>query len=164
MIVAGTKSIYSVNPETGEQYWTTPFATDSGCVVMTPVRDGDHLFVGGYNSKSAMLKLTADKPGVEVVWKNKEDHGLSPVNVQPFLRDGVLYGYDDNGNMYAVEMPSGKRLWEGPGPVLGEPRRGVGGRVHRQERRPVLLLRRNRPPRDRQADPEGVRGDRAARR
>jgi outer membrane protein assembly factor BamB len=125
MIVAGTRAIYSVNPETGEQYWTTPFATDSGCVVMTPIRSGDHLFIGAYNHKGVVLKLTADKPGVEVVWQNKKDSGVVPVNMQPFLEGGVVYGYDDNGNMYAVELPSGKRLWDGPGPVLGEMRRGA---------------------------------------
>jgi outer membrane protein assembly factor BamB len=84
---------------------------------MTPVLSGEHLFVGGYNAKSTLLKLTADKPGVEVVWQNKKDHGMSPINVQPFLIDKVLYGYDDNGKMYAVELPSGKRLWESLGPV-----------------------------------------------
>jgi outer membrane protein assembly factor BamB len=125
MIVAGTRAIYAVNPETGEQYWTTPFVVDSGCVVMTPIRFGDHVFVGAYNHKGVVLKLTADKPGVEVVWQNKKDHGVVPVNMQPFLEGGVVYGYDDNGYMYAVELPSGKRLWDGPGPVLGEMRRGA---------------------------------------
>ena len=122
MIVTGTKSIYSLNPETGEQYWITPFAVDNGCVVMTPVRSGEYLFVGGYNAKSTVLKLNADKPGVTVEWVNKKDHGVSPINVQPFLQDGALYGFDDSGLMYAVELPSGKRLWEGPGPVGGEPK------------------------------------------
>lgn len=124
MIVTGTKSIYAVNPETGEQLWTTPFTVDNGCVVMTPVRSGDHLFVGGYNAKSTVLKLTTDKPGVEVVWKNKKGFGLSPINVQPYLQDGVMYGYDDSGMMYAVELPTGKRLWGEMGPVGGERPRG----------------------------------------
>jgi hypothetical protein len=89
---------------------------------MTPVRAGDHIFVGSFQSKNLLLKLTADKPGAEVVWKDKKDHGISPVNVQPFLQDGVLYGYDDTGNMYAVELPSGKRLWDAEGPVGHEPK------------------------------------------
>ncbi len=124
MIVSGTKSIYSVNPETGEQYWTTPFVVDNGCVVMTPIRSGDYLFIGGYNAKSTVLKLTSDKPGVEVVWQNKEGLGMSPVNVQPFLIDKVAYGYDDSGWMYAVELPTGKRVWESMGPIGGEKPRG----------------------------------------
>jgi outer membrane protein assembly factor BamB len=120
VIVACPKAVYSLNPETGEQYWKTPFNADSGCVVMTPVRSGDHLFVGGYQGKSMMLKLTADKPDAEVVWKNKKDLGLSPINVQPFLLDGVLYGYDDESGMIAMEWPSGKRLWESNGPLGGD--------------------------------------------
>src|SRR5207253_1677970 len=51
----------------------------------------------------------------------KKDLGMSPINVQPFLKDNVLYGYDDSGMMFAVELPSGKRLWEGEGPVAKEP-------------------------------------------
>ncbi|MBN9117662.1 MAG: PQQ-like beta-propeller repeat protein [Planctomycetes bacterium] len=122
MIVAGTKSVYAVDPDTGKELWKEDFAVDNGCIVMTPVRSGDHLFVGGYHSKSMVLKLKSDKPGAEVVWKNKKGMGLSPVNVQPFLKDGVLYGYDDSGNMFAVELPSGKHLWEAEGPVAHEPK------------------------------------------
>ncbi len=121
MVVASPKAVYALDPATGDELWSTPFSADNGCVVMTPVRAGDHVFVGAYNRKNLLLKLTTDKPGVEVVWKDKKDHGMSPVNVQPFLEGGVLYGYDDSGNMYAVELPSGKRLWEGDGPVGHKP-------------------------------------------
>lgn len=123
-IVACPKAVYSVNPETGEEYWTTPFKADSGCIVMTPVRAGEHLYVGAYHGKNLLLKLNADKPGVEVVWKDKKGHGVSPVNVQPFLQDGVLYGYDDEGGMYGIELPSGKRLWTSTGPVGGDEPQG----------------------------------------
>jgi outer membrane protein assembly factor BamB len=122
IIVASPKAVYSLNPANGEEYWTQPFSADSGCVVMTPVRAGDHIYVGSFQSKNLLLKLTADKPGSEVVWKDKKGHGVSPVNVQPFLQDGVLYGYDDTGHMFAVELPSGKRLWDEEGPVAHEPK------------------------------------------
>jgi outer membrane protein assembly factor BamB len=124
MIVASPKTVYSLNPETGEQYWKTAFNADSGCVVMTPVRAGDHLFVGAYHGKNLLLKLTADKPGAEVVWKDKKDHGMSPVNVQPFLQDGVLYGFDDENGMIAFEVPSGKRLWQPTNGPLGDEAKG----------------------------------------
>jgi outer membrane protein assembly factor BamB len=122
MIVASPKSVYSLNPENGQEYWKQAFNADSGCMVMTPVRAGDHLFVGAYHGKNLLLKLTADKPGAEVVWKDKKGHGMSPVNVQPFLHDGVLYGFDDEGGMFGVELPSGKRLWESNGPLGGDPK------------------------------------------
>ena len=46
------------------------------------------------------------------MWRDKPQHGISPINVQPFVNDGVMYGFDQNGRLYAVELPSGKRLWE----------------------------------------------------
>ena len=98
---------------------------------------------------------------MEVVWKNKKDHGVSPINVQPFLQDGVLYGYDDSGKLYAVELPERQALVGGRRADRRRPE-GLRDRVHGEERRPLLLLRRDRPPRDRQADAQGLRGDRAA--
>ncbi len=124
MILAGTRSAYSVNPETGEQYWLTPFALGQGYSVMTPVRIGDYLFLAGYPGKNLLGKLTADKPGIDVVFHNKKNVAIFPGAVQPFLLEGLLYGYDDSGVMYAVEFPSGKRVWEGPGPVGGGKARG----------------------------------------
>jgi outer membrane protein assembly factor BamB len=121
LIVTGPKAVYSVNPETGEEYWSTPFSPNAfGYSVMTPVRVGEHLFVAGYPAKNVLLKLTADKPGAEVVFNNKKDTAVYPGAVQPFLHDGLLYGYDDSGWMYAVEIPSGKRVWKEMGPIGGE--------------------------------------------
>jgi outer membrane protein assembly factor BamB len=76
LIVACPKAVYSLNPETGERYWTTPYDAVNGAVIMTPVRYEEYLFVGGFSSKNLLLKLTSDKPGVEVVWTDKKDHGV----------------------------------------------------------------------------------------
>ena len=117
MVVCAPKAVYAVNPETGEEYWSTTYSKDFGYAVMTPVRVGDHLFVAGYPAKNLLVKLAADKPGFEVVFNNKKNTALYPGAVQPFLQDDLLYGYDDSGMMYAVEMPSGKRVWVATGPV-----------------------------------------------
>ena len=121
LIVFGPQALRALNPETGERLWTTPYNATSGSVIMTPVRSGDYLFAGGYEGKNLLVKLATDKPGVEVVWKDEKSKGISPVNVQPFLQDGVLYGFEDGGKMYGVELPSGKRLWEGGGPFGEDP-------------------------------------------
>jgi len=122
LIVAGSTALRGLDPETGKRLWTTPMTADNACVVMTPVRSGDLVFVGAYNAKNLLVKLLADKPDVEVLFKDKKDFAMSPVNTQPFLHEGVLYGYDDTGKMYGIELPSGKRLWESGGPVAAEPK------------------------------------------
>src|SRR5262249_5913522 len=118
MIVAGPNAVYSLDPETGERYWTTPFSPDDfGYAVMTPVRLGEYLFVAGYPANNVLWKLNKDKRGVEVVFNNKKNTAVYPGAVQPFVDDGLLYGYDDSGWMYAVKLPSGERVWKETGPV-----------------------------------------------
>lgn len=112
LLVPGPRAFTALDPETGSVLWTTPYDATNGGVIMTPVRVGDWLFLAGYDNKNLLVKLTSDKPGVEPVWRDKKKMAVSPINVQPFVEGNVVYGLDQNGHAYAVEMPSGKRLWD----------------------------------------------------
>lgn len=122
LIVFGPQALRAIDPETGKRIWTTPYSADNGSVIMTPVRFGDYIFAGGYNGKNLLVKYKDGGKAVDVVFKDKRGYAVSPVNVQPFLQDNVLYGFDDNGHMYGVELPSGKRLWDSGGPVGDDPK------------------------------------------
>ena len=117
LVVAGPAAVRGLDPATGLRLWTTPYEASSGSIIMTPVRAGDFLYVGGYDGKNLMLKLTADKPGVEVLWKDKPRAGLSPVNVQPIADGDVLYGFHQSGELMAMSVPSGERLWASTAPL-----------------------------------------------
>ncbi len=121
LIITGPAAVRSLNPETGERYWTQEYGpATSGSIIMTPVLVGEHLFVGGYDGKSLLLKLAADKPAAERVSKDERRMFLSPVNVQPLVIDGVMYGFDGSGELSGVEFPSGKRLFSTPDPIAPE--------------------------------------------
>jgi outer membrane protein assembly factor BamB len=120
LIVSSPNAISSLDPETGSQYWSTPYEASNGCIVMTPVISGDYMFVGGFQNKSLMLKLSKEKPEVAVEWRDQPKQGICPVNVQPMIVDNTLYGVDGDGKLYGVEIPSGKRLWDTSEPVSGE--------------------------------------------
>lgn len=111
--------IYSVDPESGKVLWEAPYHADNGSIIMSPVRVDDYLYVGGYQEKNLLLKLTTGKPGVEVVWQDKPRHGISPINVQPFVADGLIYGFHEKGDLRAVQIPSGEALWKSRGPFPG---------------------------------------------
>jgi outer membrane protein assembly factor BamB len=126
LIVPRPDAVVSLDPETGKQFWTQPYKASNGSIIMTPVQAGDHLFVGGYSNQSLLLELDRAKPEARIVWKNKADHAISPVNVQPTVerrKDGgyVMYGFDQNGNLYGVDLPGGKRLWKTAEPVAKRP-------------------------------------------
>jgi outer membrane protein assembly factor BamB len=121
LILVRIDAVTSVNPETGREYWSVPYEATSGSIIMSPVVSGDYLFVGGFSNKNLLVKLDGQLPAAEIVWRDKPQHGISPINVQPFVNEGVMYGFDANGRLYAIELPSGKRLWDTTKPVSERP-------------------------------------------
>jgi outer membrane protein assembly factor BamB len=127
LIVAGPSALRALDPDTGSRLWTTPYEASNGAIIMTPVRVKDYLYVGGYDNKNLLIKMPAGKTSaVEVVFRDKKNHGLSPVNVQPIVQGNVIYGFDGDGLLYAVEVPSGKRLWESDHPLKEGKKFGSG--------------------------------------
>jgi outer membrane protein assembly factor BamB len=125
LVLVKPDGVYAVEPETGKLLWETPYNADNGSIVMTPVCVGEFFYIGGYQGKNLMLKLKADAPGVEVVWRNKPKQAISAVNVQPFVADGLVYGFHENGELRAMRVPDGDFAWKGGGP-LGERPQGSG--------------------------------------
>ncbi|MCH8839583.1 MAG: PQQ-binding-like beta-propeller repeat protein [Planctomycetes bacterium] len=135
-------AVTSVNPETGEEYWSVPYQASSHLIVMSPVRMGNYLYVGGYNRQNLLLKLATDKPAAEIVWGNKSKHGISPNNVQPFVDGETMYGCDQTGVMMAVALPSGERLWETTEPIGERPANSGTAFIVRQDDRYWLFNER----------------------
>ncbi len=124
LILVRVNAVTSVDPETGEEYWSQPYQATNGSVIMSPVRSANYVFVGGFNNKSLMLELNTDntgKPAAETLWRDKAQHGLSPINVQPHVVGETMYGVDGGGRMYGVALPSGERLWDTSKPISDRP-------------------------------------------
>ncbi|MCE9547689.1 MAG: PQQ-like beta-propeller repeat protein, partial [Planctomycetia bacterium] len=81
----------------------------------------------GIGEVGELLKLNADKPGVEVVWKGTPKTALYSANSTPFLEDGMIYGLNcQSGALVGARIEDGKRLWESFKPTTGE-RRAMHG-------------------------------------
>lgn len=121
LILVRMDAVTSVNPATGEEYWSVPYKADYGSIIMSPVLAGDLLYVGGFNNRSVLVKLAADRPAAEVVWRDRRQNAISAVNVQPYAEEGVMYGFDQKGVLRAIELPAGEKLWETSEPVSERP-------------------------------------------
>lgn len=117
LILTSPEFVRSVDPETGAEYWSIPYEATSGSIIMSPVKCGDYLYVAGFNQHSLLLELSSQRPAAKELWRDKRRDAISPVNVQPLCKDGVLYGFDQAGVLAAVAIPSGERLWETSQPV-----------------------------------------------
>lgn len=123
LILPQPDSVSSVDPQTGKLHWEVPYDATSGSIIMAPIQAEDYLYIAGYSKKSLLVKLATDQPAAEIVWRDKARDAISPVNVQPFLDQStnVLYGMDQSGNLCALQLPEGKRLWATPDPIGKRP-------------------------------------------
>jgi len=117
LILTRPDAVYAVDPETGKELWSQEYTADNGSIIMTPIQVGNYLFVAGYNNRNLMLELATDAPGARTLWRDKPKHAMSPINVQPFLMDGLIYGMDSDGELRCMDVPDGNIKWATPQPL-----------------------------------------------
>ena len=125
LIVWDADKINSLDPERGKVYWTVPLKPDYDMSIIAPQLFGDYLFASGIGNVGAVLKLDRQKPGAEVVWRGTGTTGVYCANSTPLIVDGIIYGVCcRNGQLRAVDLKTGRRLWESFKPTSGERRAG----------------------------------------
>jgi outer membrane protein assembly factor BamB len=107
----------SLDPITGEVYWSVPFKSRTGMTLATPRKLGDSLFFTAFYSGSLMLRLDPAKPAATTVWRTlkvneKDTTHLNAVMCTPFLEDGCIYGVCSYGQLRCLKMETGERVWE----------------------------------------------------
>jgi outer membrane protein assembly factor BamB len=107
----------SLNPETGEVYWSVPFKSRTGMTIATPRKLDDFLFFTTFYSGSLMLRLDAAKPAATTAWRTlkvneKDTTQLNAVMCTPFLEEGFIYGVCSYGQLRCLKMETGERVWE----------------------------------------------------
>jgi outer membrane protein assembly factor BamB len=117
LIVWHPEAANSLDPETGEVYWSVPFKSRSGMTIATPRKLGDWLFFTSFYSGSLMLRLDAARPAAATAWRTlkvseKDTTHLNAVMCTPFLEDGHIYGVCSYGQLRCLKLETGERVWE----------------------------------------------------
>ena len=119
LIVWDPESVNSLNPETGEVYWTlrSPQPIRAGMTIPTPRKMGDWLFLTCFYNGSWMLRLDDAKAAATTAWKSqrvseKNTDALHSTLSTPFLEDGYIYGVCSYGQLRCLKADSGERVWE----------------------------------------------------
>jgi len=128
LLIWHPQALNSLNPETGEVYWSEPLEPQYGMSVTAPQKSGDYLYASGIGKCAALFKLDRTKPAAEVVWTGKPNTAVYCSNSTPLIDGGTIYGADcEVGSLRAVKLDSGERLWESFKPTSGGERRASHG-------------------------------------
>jgi outer membrane protein assembly factor BamB len=128
LLIWHPESLNSLDPETGAVYWTEPLVPQYRMSITAPVKSGDFLFASGIGKCAVLFKLAADKPAATIVWDGKPTTAVFCGTSTPIIDGGTIYGNDcEVGNLRAVQLATGERLWETFQPTTGGERRASHG-------------------------------------
>ena len=142
LIVWHSQSINSLDPETGNVFWSIPLKPGFNMAVMTPRLHGDYLFASAIGYVSALIKLDPSKPAASIVWRGTTQNAVYTVNATPFIKDGTIFGCNvETSDLIAVKMDNAERLWMTKQPTIGEGNKARHGTafIVRHENRYVLF-------------------------
>jgi outer membrane protein assembly factor BamB len=129
LIAWHAEAINSLNPKTGELYWTQPYPPKGkpqrpAVSIVSPARLDDRLYVSAYYNGGLMLKLDKDKPTASVLWQSQDTprkpDGLHALMTTPVLKDGHLYGIGGEGELICQKIDTGEKVWESLQAIGGE--------------------------------------------
>jgi hypothetical protein len=90
--------------------------------------DGAHYGSGDSGKLAVLFKLDPAKPAAEVAWDSTPTSGVFCGNSTPHIDGETIFGSDcEVGNLRAVSLKDGKRLWETFAPTTGGDRRASHG-------------------------------------
>ncbi|MEZ6097113.1 MAG: PQQ-binding-like beta-propeller repeat protein [Pirellulaceae bacterium] len=109
LLVWHPESLNSLNPETGEVYWSFEMQPAYDMSIVAPIKYGDYLYTTALQGTSLLLKLDENEPKATEVWRG---HGTHPDHNPPLIVDGHIYGVDEAGQFRCVNLETGDRVWE----------------------------------------------------
>ncbi len=124
LIVWHPSALSSVDPETGKEYWSEPFSINYGMSIVTPRKQDDLLYVSAFYNGSLMMRLDKDQPKATVAWKRvgkneRQTEALHCVMSTPVLAGDYIYGVGSYGELRALNINNGDRIWATYEPTSG---------------------------------------------
>ncbi|MCI0461594.1 MAG: PQQ-like beta-propeller repeat protein [Gemmataceae bacterium] len=122
LIVWLSETVNGLDPQTGKGFWSVPHPADGmperpAVNIATPLQAGPVLYVSSFYHGTLALKLAADRPAVEVLWRGKngvppKSNSLNTVMSTLVVRDGHLYSVCAFGELRCLDAKTGQRQWE----------------------------------------------------
>ena len=116
LLISGGDKVFSYDPKTGAELWSSPGTTAATCGTM--VWDGDIVVASGGYPKAETLAIRADGSG-EVLWRNNQ----KCYEQSMLAHSGYVYALTDGGTIYCWRVTDGQEMWKRrlQGPVSASP-------------------------------------------
>lgn len=119
LIIWHPEGLNSLNPITGQLYCSQDLRPKLGLTVGAPRVNQGRMFASGQGGPAALLQLSQDKPGAELVWLGNPQTAMYTLNNTPVFTEDAIYGVDlESSSLIAVDPKDSSRIWMTQEPVL----------------------------------------------
>ena len=111
LVTLTEKSVVGINLADGKLLWKLPFPTQRMAYnAATPIVDGATvIYTGaGRGAKAVKIEKRPDGFAAKELWSNPD---LAPQFNTPVLKDGLLFGLSNRGNLFCMNATTGKTAW-----------------------------------------------------
>lgn len=110
LIVWSPNHIHSVDPKTGDHFWSIPYKVTYGVAIASPIAEEGLVFVAGYWEGSKAIELGKEPQSAKLKWEDRRK--LRGLMSQPLYRDGYAYLLDKQFGLTCFEYATGKKIWD----------------------------------------------------
>jgi outer membrane protein assembly factor BamB len=111
IVMPTEKSVVAIGLADGKLLWQLPFAPQRRAYnAATPIVDGQTIIYTGRGRGTLALKIKKQANGfaAEELWSNAD---LAVQYNTPVLKDGLLFGLSDRGNLFCIHAETGQTAW-----------------------------------------------------
>ena len=117
VVIWHPKAVTAIDPDSGKEIWSVPFAVRFGLCIPQPRQVGNRLFLTAFYNGPLMLELDAEGKTPRIVWKGKSNSeirtdGLHSIMSTPIFNGRHIYGVCSYGQLRCLDAQTGERLWE----------------------------------------------------
>lgn len=111
LVTLTEKSIVGIGVSDGKLLWQLPFVSQRRAYnIATPIVDGQTVIYTGARRGTRAAKIEKQGNGFRAkeLWSNPE---VAPMFNTPVLKDGLLFGLSDRGNLFCLNAEDGRTAW-----------------------------------------------------
>jgi outer membrane protein assembly factor BamB len=111
IVTLSEKSVVGLGAADGKLLWQIPFVPQGMAYnAATPIVDGQTvIFAGsGRGTKAVRVEKQGDGFAAKELWSNDQ---VAPQFNSPVLKDGLLFGLTDKGNLFCLNAKTGQTAW-----------------------------------------------------
>ena len=114
LVVLSRTTMFGVDPETGNELWSSPIRAFRGMNILTPIEFEDSIFTATYGGRAQLLDLSRNENDAGFSVDSRWDNRVQGYMTSPVIIDGHVYFFTRGNRFACLRLEDGQEMWISP--------------------------------------------------